>query len=382
VQTVLYFQSPSKTVAAGKKLAGARDAAATFGWHVQVVEDKPTARSVRELVRFWSPVGAIVECGGATRPADPRLFASLPTAFFDRDPGTLPKNVACVYHDSHETAACAARELISADTPNFAFVHPAQRHFWSDAREEGFRQALAINSRSVHVFPPVGTRNPIVFLRKLQAFLQQLPRPCAAFAANDNTAQGVMTAAKMLGFRVPDDFAVVGVDNDIDVCLHLTTPLSSVEPDFRRGGRMAIFLLNRIRDGAKGAALRQTFGPLQLVRRASTRRLLAHDPEVDAALTRIHSEACQGLTAAGVLADFGCSRGQAEIRFRAATGNSVLDEIQAVRLTRAKELLAIPSIQIKAIADFCGYKTPNALAKLFHASTGMTMREYRRLHAH
>jgi len=379
MQTVLYFQSPSRTSAA-EKLAGVRETAATLGWHVQVIGEPPTAQSVRALVRFWQPLGAIVEGGGATQPADPKIFGRLPTVFFDRDPSTLPRSARCVCHDSPATAALAARELMTLDYTRFAFVHPARRHFWAEAREEGFRRALALNGRPLEVFPPVGSDNPLVLQRRLRTFLANLPRPCAVFAANDSTAQEVLVAAAALGIHVPDALAVIGVDNDIGICEHTPTTLTSVEPDFRGGGRMAALMLHELCTASKTrtGAGRQTFGPLRIVRRASTRRLTVHDAKVEAALLLIRNEACHGLTAARALASFDCSRGQAEIRFRAATGRSVLEEIHAVRLARAKELLANPNLQVKALATSCGYQTPTALMKFFRQATGMTPTAWRK----
>ena len=74
---------------------------------------------------------------------------------------------------------------------------------------------------------------------------------------------------------------------------------------------------------------------------------------------------------------FACSRVYAEMRFRRATGQSILEAIQAVRLERAKELLRNPNRQIKAIADFCGLKSATALCKFFRSKTGVTMSAWR-----
>ena len=84
-----------------------------------------------------------------------------------------------------------------------------------------------------------------------------------------------------------------------------------------------------------------------------------------------------GLTAAKVVRLFPCSRVYAEMRFRRATGRSMLEAIQSVRLERAKELLRNPGQQLKSIADFCGFRSQNALCKFFLKKTGMTMSAWR-----
>ena len=94
-------------------------------------------------------------------------------------------------------------------------------------------------------------------------------------------------------------------------------------------------------------------------------------------LRRICREACNGLDAARVAALFPCSRRQAGNRFRRATGRSILEEIHAVQLERAMQLLRDTTVQLKAISDFCGFTNPNSLRKFFLRETGMTMSAYR-----
>ena len=104
------------------------------------------------------------------------------------------------------------------------------------------------------------------------------------------------------------------------------------------------------------------------------------DKAVSDALDLIRREACNGLQAVRVAALFPCSRRQADNRFRRATGRSILEEIHAVQLERAKELLRNSSIQLKAISDFCVFTHPNSLRKFFLKATGMTMSAWRRRH--
>ncbi|MBR4259495.1 MAG: substrate-binding domain-containing protein [Kiritimatiellae bacterium] len=379
MNTVLYFQSQSKTNA-GEKLGGVQNIAAKCEWLVQVVEGLPPPKRLKELVEFWSPVGAIVECGGTAATVDPAVFGPLPVVFLDHDPSCLPKNAFCVTHDSAATAKMAARELMLGGAQSFAFVPYPARRFWSDERERGFISALSLNGRACRVFGGrPSSANPTRYPRELRAFLLELPKPCALFAANDWTAAEVLNAAAFAGVKVPDDLAVVGVDDAHDICERTTPTLSSVKPDFQRGGELAALLLAaRLRDKADFKGPRQrTFGPLMVVARASTRRLGVCDGVVASAIELIRREACSGLAACDVLKRFPCSRRQAEIRFRRATGHSVLDEIHTVQLERAKRLLLEGSLPLKAISDFCGFQNPNSLRKFFRKETGQSMTDWR-----
>jgi len=94
-------------------------------------------------------------------------------------------------------------------------------------------------------------------------------------------------------------------------------------------------------------------------------------------LELIRNEACSGLTADKVARRFPYSRRLADIRFRQATGHSILEEIHNVQLERAKQILLESDRQIKSISDFCGFQNPNSLRKFFKRETGMTLSEWK-----
>ena len=379
MSAILYFQSPAKT-SAPEKLAGVRDVMTRRGHSVQVIEEFPTARLVRELWEFWHPLGAIVDCGGEYNNIDARLFAGRHVVFMGHNPDTLPPGSLLVGHDQTETARAAARELLSTGYDNFAFVHPIERKKWSELREQGFIEALALNGRKCAVF---GSRtshvSAIRWMADLRRFLVSLPRPCAVFAANDKTAESILSTLALDSLSVPGDIAVMGVDNFVPICEQTSPPLSSIEPNFRRGGNIAAMMLIAaiMSNGRWRGSRRQTFGALRIVRRASTRVFNTPDTHVSAALDMIREKACGGLTAAEVAATFPCSRRMADIRFRRATGHSILAEIHAAQLERAQELARNMNLPLKAISDFCGFANPNSLRKFFKKATGKTLSAWR-----
>jgi transcriptional regulator GlxA family with amidase domain len=108
--------------------------------------------------------------------------------------------------------------------------------------------------------------------------------------------------------------------------------------------------------------------------------LQTSDPIVIEALNLIRKKACMGLKAADVTRIFPCSRRMADLRFTRTAGHSILDEIQSVRLDRAKQLLLNPNQDIKSISDFCGFRHPNSLRKFFLKETGMTLSRWREKH--
>jgi len=377
MNTILYFQSPSQT-SAPDKVTGVRQHASAIGWHVQPVEGIPSQDSLDELIRFWNPIGIIVECGGGYHEIPTEMFSGLPTVYLDRNPRSMPPNTSCVSHDSVATGRLAAKELLVTGHPNFAFVPYPLPRFWSDDREQGFREALAINGRSCETF---NCRNhspqSVIWQKALQKWILRLPKPCGIFAANDNIAAEVLSAAIRSGCNIPNDIAICGVDNFSPICEHTSPTLTSIQPNFLHAGELAARTLEEIIRGKRDRTIRLTFGPASIVRRASSRTGIRCDPEVTSALELIRRNACKGLTAAEVTAAFKCSRRMAEMKFRQITNHSILDEIQSVRLEKAKELLANSSMDLATIANFCGFKAPNALWKFFRQETGKPPSQWR-----
>ena len=387
MDTILYF-SPLTTRDAHDVLAGMRDAVARRGCHVQTVQDEPTAERIRKIADLWNPLGAVVNCSPLWGGLDPALFRPFPAVMLCHDPETLPPGALSVDHESEETGRTAARELLAAGLRSFAYVHDIGRHYWSQRRVRTFAATVRLHGCPCKVFDPgrgdgSSSAGPVenTWQRRLRSFLRSLAEPCAVFAANDATAVEVLAAARHEGIDVPGALAVLGVDDDRDVCERTVPSLSSIAPDFHRAGVLSVQLLlkavNAGGGGAFGHAL--SFGDLGVVRRASTRPADMRDPVVAKALELIRLEACAGLRPARVAELFAPNtRRQADLRFRRAVGRTVGAEIRAVQLQEVKRLLMRPSMQIKAIGDFCGFATAGSLRKFFRRETGMSLRDWRR----
>lgn len=375
---VLYFR-PSGNATPPEKLGGVLEIAERRSCHVQVIDTLPTRADFESLVAFWKPRGVIVECGGAADDVDAHIFRGLPTVFFNHNPATLPHDAFAVFHDQAGTARIAARELLSGGYENFAFVPDPQNRFWSRARQAAFVQTLAHKGKACAVAPLTAEQTLVEQQRVLRRFLCAQPKPCAVFAACDQIAAEVVTATNFVNLRIPADIAILGVDDDVAICEKCRPSLSSIRPNFRRGGNLAGLMLTaviRTKGEYRGERTR-LFGASRVVRRASTRFPLRADAVVSDALERIRREACAGLKARDVAAMFACSRRLADHRFRKATGQSILEAIHAVQLERAQELLLNTHQQLKAISDFCGFKHPNSLRKFFRKAIGLTLTEFR-----
>ena len=189
----------------------------------------------------------------------------------------------------------------------------------------------------------------------------------------------MVEAAHKARLRIPQDLTLLGVDNDPSICEVSKPPLSSIQVDFENAGYQVAQLLAEAIEGK--APRRVVYGPVRIVRRESSRWLAKDDPRVTKALSFIKDHAFDhGLKSADVVEVMGCSRRLADLRFREATGHSIHDEVNSMRMERAFELLSNPRQAIGAIPALCGYASEPFFKRLFKQTTGLSMRSWRKRH--
>lgn len=374
--TVIYVKG-SERYPDRRKQAGVADFARGHGWNLQTVGAIDTAEQLKTILELWSPAGFIVNRAAGLNRLPAAAYGRRPVLFFEFPSSPKAGAFNCVYNDARQTAALVARELLRLDLVGYAYVNWRKPVFWNECRRKAFFEILSLHERRGRAYVPA-TDDPATEVRALADWLKGLPRPLGVFAANDTIAQEVSAACTLAGLSVPDDVSIVGVDNDTEVCEGNTPTLSSVELDHFRSGQLAAETLERMMKRGLTKAESVVYPTLGLVRRESSRRLTFVDKAVSSAVERIRREACTGLSAADVVKGFSCSRRVAEIRFRKATGRSVLEEIRSVRLQRATELLKNGALDIGYIAHQTGYSTLPAFSAFFKAETGLSPAAWRK----
>lgn len=380
MKTVLLFMTSSGS-AHNEMLAGVQDFMRGSEWSLVALESDGSPFPVRKLISFWKPVGCIVEGNGknvteATIPH--KAFGDIPVVYLGCEASVMPEGATSVVHDAVATSNAAARELLSLDFRSFAFVGVCGKS-WSARRKEAFAAALETNGEKMETidFDMAATVDYESEAKRLRVWLNSLPKPCGLMAANDAMAEIVLSICRMSDINVPEEVAVIGVDDAESICENTVPKLSSVRPDFRQGGKLAARLLIKKLQGDT-AQRRVVFSVYGLVRRGSTRVFRRKDTEVSDALERIWAPDGVFLSAKDILSNFSCSRRNAEIRFRLMTGHSVLQELAAARLQRAKKLLSETSLQVSEIAANCGYRFTTHLRKIFRDETGMNPLAWRK----
>jgi LacI family transcriptional regulator len=252
---------------------------------------------------------------------------------------------------------------------------------WSEQRREGFIAAAqeAVRPADVYESPWTGLReHPWEEERnRIARWLQSLPRPVGIMACNDVRGQHVLDACGQLGAHVPDQVAVVGVDNAETFCELCNPPLSSVVPDAERIGFEAAALLDRLMAGSPAPRNSLLVEPLGVVTRRSSDVFAVEDPIVARAVMFIREHSCHGVKVADVLREVRCSRSVLERRFREHLGHSPQEELRAIQLRRVKELLTETDWTLPRIAAAAGIEHPEYLSVLFKRETGQTPGQFR-----
>ena len=377
MKTVLFFISSTRHTCTNR-LAGILSHAQSRGWHVQVVERAFHRVNVRQQLDFWRPVGIIAECGSGAEELNKATFGDIPAVYFDADRSARGRG-CYVGSDSSAICRAAAKHLLSLDLPNYAFAAFRLPIFWSADRRDAFVAMLAKAGRKCSVFDPGRELRPDIRNRQMTSWVRNLPRPCGIFAANDYVGEEIINICGHLGLSVPDDIAVLGVDNDESICENAIPSLSSVAPDFEVGGRHAAQMLGEMIDGVMSPNGEvRLFASDRVVVRQSTRRIACDRRRVADAVEMIRKRAIEGISVSDVVAFMEEPRRTAEMHFREATGRSIHEEIDEVRFAKVFELLRNPRQQLNAIPDLCGFSTGVALRKTFRLKTGLSMREWRR----
>lgn len=284
------------------------------------------------------------------------------------------KRIVFIRNSSEEIGRTAANHLLAiGKCRSYAFVHNPSVMQWSVDRCKAFRETLRDNGFWCHEL-------------KTPEGLQRLERPVGIFAANDDRGYDVIEFCHAHRIRVPEDAAVLGINNDTLICENCHPQLSSIQPDFEQEGYLAAETLTKMMDDSKTYHLSlNTYhsslfvGVKAVIRRESTAELSTSGKLVQKAVAYIRHHALEGIGVADVVAHLKVSRRLADLRFRELQHSSIGEEITRVRLAEVQRLLRATKEPIDAIAAKCGYANPNYLKNLFRKRFSMSMRDFRKL---
>ncbi len=353
-------------------------------WRLYRREGRPGEQRLRDLKR-WGCSG-IVTTSCTLREARAVAGTRVPVVVFEPDPDTRASGhpfaqYSCLRVDSYATGEHAARFFLERHYEHFAFVGEVHDLYWSRERGEGFSKTVEAAGGTVSAYgaPPAKARRDWAIEQpRMEAWLKPLPKPVALFAAMDGRARQVLDACLDAGIAVPEDVAVLGVDDDPLICDATLPTLSSIQYNCEHAGYLLAEHLDKLMRGKRLRRRVDWVKPTRVVRRRSTDATAIADKVVARACEYIWREAGhQSIGVPDVVSLFGSSRRYAENRFKAVVGRTIMEEIRRVKLERVCALLAETNLPIGEIAQQCDFARESHLAFLFRQHHNMTMSEYR-----
>lgn len=287
-----------------------------------------------------------------------------------------------IINDSVLTGEIAGRHLLDNGYTRFAFVACSDT-LWSRHRLEGLdRVTRGARSGGIPVFgrKKLWWRQP-QFSTELAEFLASQPKPLAVMAANDMVAMNVVGCCRMAQLRIPEDVAVVSVDNEELMCELSTPAVSSIPFDRQEIGYRAAERLDAMMRGELGRTPPpMVIPPFPLVEReSSTWRSVTDDPLISDALDFIRKNATRGISSLDVVRHVYASRRSIEQRFRKQMGHSILTEIHRVRVSYAKKLLTREDdMAVSRVAAMSGFTSVNRFVAIFERYEGRTPQDFQK----
>ncbi|HMP06856.1 MAG TPA: XylR family transcriptional regulator [Lacipirellulaceae bacterium] len=291
-------------------------------------------------------------------------------------------HIPYVRTDNRAIAQMGARYLMNLGFRRFAFCNepPTKYNGWAQEREEAFVETLRASGFSCDVF--AGRHRPAKNWRQSQLALQQwlarIPTPVGLMACQDTRARHVLQACRAIGLRVPDDVAILGVDNDDLMCELTRPPLSSIEQGALRVGFEAAAMLDQLMHRGQLSQSQISIPPERVVERQSTDVTAVDDPDVAEVLEFIRDNACNPIHVSDVLEMARMSRSTLESRFRESLGRTIHAEIRRVQIEAALRLLITTNLPIKEVVQRVGISSVQYFTAVIRNATGRTPGEIRK----
>jgi len=276
----------------------------------------------------------------------------------------------------------AAEHLLERGFTRFAYCGFEEIQ-WSVQRGESFAQKVAQAGHETNIYKRSKSRalrSWDVEQALVADWLRSLSKPIGLMTCTDDRSQQVVEACKLAGVHVPEDVAIIGVDNDGLVCNLSNPPLSSVALAAERSGYEAAELLDKLMSGTAMAKQEIIIQPTHVVTRQSTDILAIEDSEVAAAVGFIRQHAKETIQVQDVADTVALSRRGMERRFRRVLGRSVLAEIRRVRIEQVARMLAETNLPVSQIALALGFDGVDHIARYFRREKGMSPLKYRKKH--
>jgi LacI family transcriptional regulator len=309
------------------------------------------------------------------------LKLKIPTILAIHD-SKYPKDLPVIKTDSYAIAKMASEHLLEKGLKNFGFCG-FDNYEWSKERKFYFNQFNKEAGFETYNYLPPKNDKKYDWDNEQQhvsEWIESLPKPVGIFACNDDRGQHILEVCKIINLKVPEDVAVIGVDNDPMVCDIGDPPLTSIALNVESAGYESAKLIDDMINNKKTTEKLILVSPSHVIQRQSTDILAVDDAEIAKALRFIKNNAKNKILVKDVVKSTSISRRALEKRFKKSIHRSIYNEIQQVRVELISKLLLETDMPISRISSLFNFTDVEHISRYFKKEKGVGLREFRKLH--
>ena len=296
--------------------------------------------------------------------------------------GKRPANVHRIALDNRQLVLSAIDLFAKRGFKRLAFVGteaPDECPYSRDV-ETMFRTIAQEHGCQPFCFRFADNQSLTLALSEASDWLRTLPKPCGVLAYSDEIAQHILISCRLANILIPQQIAVIGVDNHVELCETSRPSLTSILPDFEQSGYLAGMLLSRLSSPGKsaGSALKEiSYGIKGIFERDTTQDLRNSVRLSNAVQDMIRSEGTGPLSVTSIAKRLGASVRLLEMHFKSVTGHTIRNELVRFRCDQLRERILTEHRSLAELALSCGFRTANAAQVAFRKTFGCSMREYK-----
>jgi LacI family transcriptional regulator len=287
-----------------------------------------------------------------------------------------------VGNDDRAVGRMVAEFYLDRGFKSFAYASNAINPYFKD-RRDSFCETVKAAGYACEIMPPPTEqqRSRLGVVKWIGDWLDGLNKPLALMCPFDADARDVAEAARIAGIRVPDKVSIIGVDNDLNMCMTTLPPLSSVATAASKIGRLALQQVLALIDGQRPPKEPILVPPTGIVERGSTGEVAVEDADVANAIHFMRSNLSERIGISAIAELCATSRRTLERKFLESIGRTPLQELRRLRVERATRLLLNTDLELKEVARSSGLIHVQRLAKLVKEETGLSPARLRRSRA-
>ncbi|MDR1746748.1 MAG: DNA-binding transcriptional regulator [Tannerella sp.] len=334
-------------------------------------------KGIAEFAKKWNADAIVAQL----RDLNIAQLHSLGIPIIVQNYGERHPSVSNLTGNYYDTGVMAAKYFLSRGYRNFAF-YGYKNTIWSRERGLGFADEIKRNGYTSKILE---NKNPDSRAweynhERIGKWLLGLPKPVALFACDDFYALQISETCNMYNISVPDDIAILGVDNDELYCNLSNPPLSSIVLDEENGGYRVGKLIHQLCTNKTTKPCNIVIEPLYIESRLSSEKYAISNKYIQKVLKYISEHYKDHISVSDLVKQIPLSRRVLEIKFKEATGTSVYQCIQEYKIDKFVQLLMSTDLTLYEAAYQAGFEDYKNVSRIFRKYKSMSPAEYRKRH--